>query len=349
MRLRLINSVKKSNSEKRSKPHMSIFNATSHTIEQAAQCLRGGGLVAFPTETVYGLGADARNSEALTRIFIAKNRPQDHPLIVHLASFEQFDAWACDISESAVQLAQHFFPAPLAIILKKRPDINTVVTGGQDTVALRVPNHPVALDLLRAFGDGIAAPSANRFCRISPTQATHVQQELGDSVDMILDGGACQIGVESTIIDLSGDHPMLLRYGQIMRSELEKVLNLNVLIPDALRKSTVRTAGMMAAHYAPSTPAMLCENTAIPHFIETNTQMKIGVLSCGDTFLSYAHCTVISLPSNPIIYAQNLYAKLRELDALKLDVILVQTPPQTEDWQAINDRLAKATHNFREH
>ncbi len=328
---------------------MTIFNATSHTIEQAAQCLKKGGLVAFPTETVYGLGADAQNSEALKRIFIAKNRPQDHPLIVHLASFDQFDAWAHDIPDSAVKLAQHFFPAPLAIILKKRHDINTIVTGGQDTIALRVPNHPVALDLLRAFGGGIAAPSANRFCRISPTQAIHVQQELGERVDLILDGGACEIGVESTIIDLSGEHPMLLRYGQVMRSELEEVLNLNVLIPDVLRKSTVRTAGMMNTHYAPVTPAMLCESMAILHFVQANTQMNVGILSCGhDDFPSSAHCTVMSLPANPVGYAQSLYATLRELDTLKLDVILVETPPQTENWQAINDRLAKATHNFRE-
>ena len=328
---------------------MSIVNATPDTIKNAAACLKTGGLVAFPTETVYGLGADAHNSEALKRIFTAKNRPQDHPLIVHLASFAQFEQWAQDIPSSAAVLAQHFFPAPLALILKKHPRVNTTVTGGQETIALRVPNHPVALGLLEAFGGGIAAPSANRFCRISPTQALHVQQELGERVDMILDGGACHIGVESTILDLSTGQPMLLRYGHITQSELESVLGLNVLIPDALRKSTVKTAGMMRIHYAPTTPAMLCEHDAIPHFMQANPQMRIGVLCCGEALDSPQHGSVISLPANPVIYAQHLYAKLRELDALKLNVILVQTPPQTEDWRAINDRLAKATHNFREH
>ena len=156
---------------------MTIFNATTENIERATQCLKNGGLVAFPTETVYGLGADASNPDAVKRIFAAKNRPENHPLIVHLASFEQFYLWAQDIPESAVVLAEHFFPAPLAVILKKRPEVSETVTGGQKTIALRVPNHPVALELLRAFGGGIAAPSANRFCRISPTQAQHVADE----------------------------------------------------------------------------------------------------------------------------------------------------------------------------
>ncbi len=321
---------------------MTIFNANTENIERASQCLKNGGLVAFPTETVYGLGADASNPDAVKRIFIAKNRPENHPLIVHLASFEQFDLWAQDIPESAVVLAEHFFPSPLALILKKRPEVSEIVTGGQKTIALRVPNHPVALELLRAFGGGIAAPSANRFCRISPTQAQHVADELGESVDMILDGGACQIGVESTILDLSGEKPTILRFGQITRSELENVLKTEVFIPEMLATRTIKTAGMMAIHYAPTTPAMCCDSDLFAELLKDEKQ-KIGVLTCGSNIASTENRTVISLSADSVIYAQNLYAKLRELDALNLDLILVEQPPKNEMWDAINDRLSKAT------
>ncbi|GDX84446.1 threonylcarbamoyl-AMP synthase [Methylococcaceae bacterium] len=324
---------------------MTIFNANYDTIQLAKNCLRDGGLVAFPTETVYGLGADAKNPDAVKRIFLAKNRPENHPLIVHVASFQQFDLWAQDIPDTALKLATHFFPAPLALILKKHPNVNSVVTGGQNTIALRVPNHPIALELLHAFDGGIAAPSANRYCRISPTQAQHVAEELGESVDMILNGGACKIGVESTIIDLSGDKPMLLRFGQITRHELEKVLQTEIFIPNSLLKTTVRTSGMMATHYAPTTISMRCETNFLPILVLENADKKIGVLTCGAHISATKNCTVISLPIDSVIYAQNLYAKLRELDGLKLDLILVEKPPKHEEWQAINDRLSKATHD----
>ena len=255
---------------------MTIFNANYDTIQLAKNCLRDGGLVAFPTETVYGLGADAKNPDAVKRIFLAKNRPENHPLIVHVASFQQFDLWAQDIPDTALKLATHFFPAPLALILKKHPNVNSVVTGGQNTIALRVPNHPIALELLHAFDGGIAAPSANRYCRISPTQAQHVAEELGESVDMILNGGACKIGVESTIIDLSGDKPMLLRFGQITRHELEKVLQTEIFIPNSLLKTTIRTSGMMATHYAPTTISMRCETNFLPILVLENADKKIG-------------------------------------------------------------------------
>ncbi len=323
---------------------MTIFNVNSETIKKAVNHLKNGNLVAFPTETVYGLGADANNPEAVKRIFSAKNRPANHPLIVHLARFEQFDLWAQNIPDSAIKLATHFFPAPLAIILKKRVDVHTLATGGQDTIALRVPNHPVALELLRAFDGGIAAPSANKFCRISPTQAQHVAAELGESVDIILDGGACEIGVESTIIDLSGDKPTLLRFGKITRSELEGVLQMEVVIPDSLAKINVRTAGMMATHYAPLTKSLRCDANELSILL-ADVDKKMGVLTCGSQILSTQNRKVIALPVDSVIYAQNLYAKLRELDVLKLDLILVEKPPQHEVWQAINDRLNKATHD----
>lgn len=321
---------------------MAILQATSENIILAAQCLNNGGLVGIPTETVYGLGADARNPDAVKRIFAAKNRPANHPLIVHIASILELENWAQDIPENAFKLAQHFCPAPLAFILKKRPEVSDIVTGGQNTIALRIPNHPVALELLRQFAGGIAAPSANRFCRISPTQAMHVAQELGDDVDLILDGGVCQIGVESTIIDLSSEKPTILRFGQITRHELEIVLQTEVFIPNLLTQTTVRTAGMMAIHYAPTTLAFRCETDLLIERLKNDTQ-KIGVLTCGSKMSSTQHRTVIELPADSIIYAQNLYAKLRELDALNLDFIVVEKPPQNEAWAAINDRLLKAT------
>lgn len=321
---------------------MAILNATPENIALAVQCLKHGGLVGMPTETVYGLGADASNTQAVKRIFAAKNRPENHPLIVHLASFEQFENWAQDIPESAFKLARHFCPAPLAFILKKRSQVSEIVTGGQNTVALRIPNHPVALELLRQFDGGIAAPSANRFCRISPTQASHVAEELGDDVDLILDGGACQVGVESTIIDLSDDRPTILRFGKITRTEIEVILKTQVFIPDSLSQTSVRTAGMMAIHYAPTTPALLC-NIDYLNALLTDENQKIGVLTCGKSVSSTPTCTTIQLPADPIIYAQNLYAKLRELDALNLDLIVVEKPPRNEAWEAINDRLSKAT------
>ena len=195
---------------------------TPASIEQAADLLHRGKLVAIPTETVYGLGADASNPEAVAKIFQAKGRPADHPLIVHLAYASQMKDWAEEVPDSALRLASAFWPGPLTMILRKKASVPAVVTGGQETVALRVPDNPVALWLLRVFGGGIAAPSANRFGRISPTTAQHVAEELGDAVDCILDGGPCTVGVESTIIDLTDQQPTILRPGRITRSQLEE-------------------------------------------------------------------------------------------------------------------------------
>jgi len=323
--------------------------ANDAAIDQAADLLRQGRLVAFPTETVYGLGADASNPEAVRRIFLAKGRPVDHPLIVHIPSVASLDAWALSIPQAAQQLAAHFWPGPLALILKKRPEVPLEVTGGQDTVGLRVPDHPVALRLLQAFGGGVAAPSANRFCRISPTLAIHVQEELGASVDMILDGGACQVGVESTIVDLSGSQPKLLRPGHITRDQIEAILQTKLLVTSQIEQADamqIRAPGMMAIHYAPITSALLCSRGSLPAIMaDLNKQgKKIGLLT------SYADIgnegdlgAIIRMPEQADFYARVLYSSLRELDSLHLDIILVELPPQTETWRAINDRLAKAT------
>lgn len=328
--------------------------ADDAAIDYAAYLLRQGCLVAFPTETVYGLGADASNPDAVRRIFQAKGRPADHPLIVHIPSIDSLNDWALTVPDAAQQLAARFWPGPLALILNKKSEVPLVVTGGQNTVGLRMPDHPVALRLLRAFGGGIAAPSANRFCRISPTQAAHVSEELGDAVDLILDGGACQVGVESTIVDLSGNRPMLLRPGHITRHDIEAVLQTELMIvsPQS-NQSRMRAPGMMEVHYAPVTAAVLCSSCHLPEMVQklTARDKKIGILALSkDAHIASIESRitrVISMPSRAEDYAQALYASLRELDSLRLDMILVEKPPETEAWRAINDRLCKATSAYQ--
>lgn len=319
-----------------------IQPANPDTIQYAAGLLRQGKLVAIPTETVYGLGADAKNPEAVRRIFAAKGRPADHPLIVHIPDKAALNDWAIDIPEIAWKLAEHFWPGPLTLVLLKHPSVPYEVTGGQDTVALRVPNHPVALALLQAFGGGIAAPSANRYCRISPTQASHVEEELGNKVDMILDGGSCQVGLESTIVDLSSGRPKLLRPGKISRLEIEEVLQTRLELP---QDQAVRAPGMMELHYSPETPTILCTGAQLREILHDNAlrqKQKIGVLALGDKPIGSASLEVIVMPPDNESYARDLYRNLRVLDHAGLSLILVELPPVTEEWRAVNDRLAKA-------
>lgn len=320
---------------------MEPITADAAAIAQAAALLRQGRLVAFPTETVYGLGADAGNPEAVGRIFSTKGRPANHPLIVHIAGQENLDDWAEPVPEAARRLAGRFWPGPLTMVLKKKPAVPLAVTGGQDTVALRVPNHPVALRLLKAFGGGIAAPSANRFKRISPTEASHVAEELGDAVDLILDSGSCQVGVESTIVDLSGPKPVLLRPGLITRAQIEAVLQAELSI---LPSSGTRAPGLMAVHYAPATPALRCPAERLTETVQAwLAQGKtIGLLDYGQTIAAHPRIRRITLPAQAQPYAQSLYAALRELDRQQPDLLLVAQPPETADWQAVNDRLGKA-------
>ena len=226
-------------------------------IDKAVTVLRAGGLVAFPTETVYGLGADASIPSAVRKIYEAKGRPADHPVIVHVADAVQMANWARQIPETAQKLAKKFWPGPLTIILQRAGKVNDIVTGGQDTVALRVPSHPVAQQLLRRFGGGIAAPSANRFGRVSATTAEHVRQEFGSAVECVLDGGEADVGIESTIVDLSGAAPRLLRPGWISARAVEEALGRYLAMPDA---AAPRAPGTLATHYAPQTPLMLVED-----------------------------------------------------------------------------------------
>ncbi|WP_031434385.1 L-threonylcarbamoyladenylate synthase [Methylomarinum vadi] len=311
-------------------------------IQTAVEILRKGGLVAFPTETVYGLGADASNPEAVKKIFRAKKRPADHPLIVHIGRPEQLSDWAQDIPQAARELAAKFWPGPLAMVLRKQPNVPLAVTGGQQTVALRIPDNPVALSLLNAFAGGIAAPSANLYNHVSPTLAEHVVSELGDAVDMVLDGGACSVGLESTIVDLTGTQPALLRPGHITPRQLEEVLQCPVRVP---QRTTTRAPGMLEIHYAPKTKARLCAAEQLAEeIVQLQKQRKrIGILSHRFGAGAAADVFVLRLPDEADEYGHALYAALRQLDNMKLDIILIEQPPDDDNWLAVNDRLRKAT------
>jgi len=316
-------------------------------IDHAVAILERGGLVAFPTETVYGLGADASNAAALDRLYAVKARPLDHPVIVHFDSAAHAFAWALDVPEAARRLAARFWPGPLTIILRRAPGIGDQVTGGQDTIGLRVPAHAVAHALLDAFarrrpGAGIAAPSANRFGRVSPTRAAHVRADLGDDVDCVLEGGSSEIGIESTIVDLSRGPAVLMRPGAVGVAELEAVLGERVAEKDGATrtdKAMPRHSGGLERHYAPRTPACLVAPHALDQAIaETPGALAVLAFSRPDVPVHAWR----RMPRAPDAYAQKLYAALRELDACGCDAILVEAPPATPAWTAVNDRLRRA-------
>ena len=309
-------------------------------IAKAVALLRAGQLVALPTETVYGLGADALNPAAVARIFALKGRPTEHPLIVHLPPDEPLDNWAATVPEVARALARAFWPGPLTMILARGERVPRTVTGGQDTVALRVPDHPVALALLRAFGSGIAAPSANRFGHISPTTAAHVRAEFGDAVPLILDGGPCRVGLESTIVDLSRGVPVVLRPGAIGAADIARVIGSTAKAEDTTAAEPApRVSGLLARHYAPRTPAELVDSAALPERLAELEALgqTVGVLALGRSIGSG-----IVLPNDAPAYGQGLYAALRELDGRGLSRLLIEAPPRDESWRAVNDRLQRA-------
>jgi len=302
-------------------------------IRRAAQVLRAGGLVAFPTETVYGLGADASSAEAVARLYAAKGRPADHPVIVHFATADGAFAFAREIPIEAHKLAGQFWPGPLTMVLKRSPKAKDFVTGGQDSVGLRVPSHPVAQALLREFDGGVAAPSANRFGNVSATTAAHVVAEL--DVEFVLDGGPSEVGIESTIVDLTSG-VVLLRPGRISREEIEKFLQVKVKSPDA---SSPRHSGGLERHYAPKTPARLVP----PHELDAEiakhgATVAVLAFSKPDERVDYW----IRMPREPQAYAQKLYAALRELDSAKCATILIESPPEAAEWIAVRDRLQRA-------
>jgi L-threonylcarbamoyladenylate synthase len=312
----------------------------SAEIERAVALLRQGELVAFPTETVYGLGADARNPQAVAKIFAAKGRPADHPLIVHIPDVSHLDRWARDISAAARAVAEKFWPGPLTLILKRHPDVPDCVTGGQDTVGLRIPNHPVALELLKAFDGGIAAPSANKFGRISPTTAQHVRDDLGDAVALVLDGGPCQVGIESTIVDMSGERTTVLRPGMLAGFDIG--LFLGRMPAEAVNTNSVKTPGSHLAHYAPRTPLLLTPEDSVAIAVRTaiGKRERIAVLAPFPPPIEHPLIVYWHIASTDAdTYARELYATLRALDAAGADLIIVQRPP----WPAVIDRLMRAS------
>jgi L-threonylcarbamoyladenylate synthase len=321
-------------------------------IAAAARALEQGELVAFPTETVYGLGADAENPEAVARIYAAKGRPQNHPVIVHLAPGADPDYWAQDIPAEARQLMRAFWPGPLTLILKRAVRIPAAVSGGQDTIGLRCPAHPVAQALLRAFRQGqggLAAPSANRFGHVSPTTAQHVREEFGAGPDSplraVLDGGQSEVGIESTILDLSRiptHGPVLLRPGHVSAAQIAAVIGIAPALPDA---AAPRASGTLESHYAPATPVALLAADAIPEVVRRlaaagkRSALIRRSASPGQAPAEYA------MASDAEGYAHDLYAALRGMDAAAADIILVEAPPTEEGWQGVNDRLRRAAHD----
>ena len=324
---------------------------SAEAIDRAVALLNAGSLIGLPTETVYGLAADADNATAVEKIFAAKGRPADHPLIVHLGADDLLNHYARDIPDAAWTLAEAFWPGPLTMILKKAAHVPDVVTGGQDTVGLRMPGHPVALALLRAFaeskrqsgktGGGLAAPSANRFGRISPTAAQHVADELGGAVSLILDGGDCQVGIESTIVDLSRGEPIVLRPGAITAEQLSLVLGQPVPARGAAAEDTPRVSGSLASHYAPRTPLQVADAAAIVQALKGSG--RIAAVVRDDAGLE-PQPHVVVLANSPGAYAHDFYRVLRELDAGGYARILVQALPRSAEWLAVQDRLGRAAH-----
>jgi L-threonylcarbamoyladenylate synthase len=311
-----------------------LSNCTADAMLDAATHLRAGDLVAFPTETVYGLGADASNSEAVARIYSVKGRPNDHPLIVHIASMERMGDWASDVPEYAIKLARDFWPGPMTLVLKRSELAKDFVTGGQVTVGVRVPDHVVALALLEAFemvgGKGVAAPSANRFGHVSPTSATAVVEELGDYLsknDVVLDGGACAVGVESTIIDCTDAAPSVLRPGAISVAMIEECTSLKTTGSD----KAIRVSGSLENHYAPVAKVLLCESATPGQGLIAHTSIKTpeGVIR-------------LASPSNDEEFARILYSALREGDTRGLSEVVVMQPIGIGIAVAIRDRLSRA-------
>lgn len=321
-------------------------------VNKGAEILQSGGLVAFPTETVYGLGADASNEAAIRKIFAAKERPYDHPLIVHVSNFKQVAEWAQDVPPVAQKLADAFWPGPLTLILNRQPHVLDILTGGQATVGLRVPRHPVAQALLSAFGGGVAAPSANKFTHISPTTAAAVEEELGGRVDLILDGGDCEVGLESTILDLSRAEPVILRPGMISAEQLAAVMGRPVKTRE-LVETEVRTPGMHQLHYAPVTHTMLLESSVIQAALDTLPldRLPVAVVTHSRFVFSGNHVQQVVLSNDPVVYAHDIYHTLRELDHAAVRCIIIESVPEAEAWDAIRDRLTKAAatrHSVRE-
>lgn len=330
-------------------PLRHLFNASNRSmmlsIEKAILYLQQGGVVAIPTETVYGLAADASQPKALKRIFTIKGRPVGHPLIVHIGSVAQVQNWADDIPNMFWPLAERFWPGPLTVILKKQAHVDNLITGGQNTIALRVPAHKKVLQLLNVFGGGLAAPSANQFGHVSPTKPQHVIDELGDNIDGIVDGGTCEIGIESTILDLSTSQPKILRPGRISEKELEDFLGLSL---SPVHQKPPRAPGTLKAHYAPTTPLLLLEKSAldIPLKELLAQGLKINLWSTTRPIIQHNNLFWLPSPEDSNEFAKVLYHQLRQFDNTLAEITLIQRPPESPEWRAVLDRLTRAANYF---
>lgn len=302
----------------------------STDVDLAVARLRAGGVVAMPTETVYGLAADARDPAAVARIFAIKGRPASHPLIVHLARPDNLTGWASSVPDDAARLASTCWPGPLTMLLPRHHDVDDAVTGGRPTVGLRVPSHPMAQQLLSSFGGGLAAPSANRFGKVSPTTAEHVLADLGDRLDperdLILDGGPSEVGVESTIVDLTVTPPQVLRAGAISADDLHRILERDV----AEASGPGRASGMLASHYAPDCEVLPVDDRDAADSLAAERR------GAGE------HVGVVDRTDDLVVAAQRLYGDLRDADARGLDVLIVVLPPPAGIGHAIRDRVTKA-------
>jgi L-threonylcarbamoyladenylate synthase len=326
------------------KPDAAELNAL---ITRAVEILRRGGLVAFPTETVYGLGADATYAAAVGRIFAAKGRPSTNPLIVHVADAQIARSCARDFPEVAQVLAGRFWPGPLTLVVPRADPIVDEVTAGLPSVGLRVPNHPIALRLLREFGGAVAAPSANRSNRVSPTTADHVRRELGDSVDLTLDGGPCEVGIESTVIDLTGPRPVILRPGSISREQIQELIGpVDLLTQKVGHHQPAKSPGQHPVHYAPAAPAWRFapdQAERIAQWFREHPLQTAVLIVISDHFAFDSRHRVIRMPRDVQEYAARFYAALHEADQSGAEAIFIEFPPDQPQWAAVSDRIIRAT------
>jgi L-threonylcarbamoyladenylate synthase len=318
-----------------------VVRATHFELDAAVQALRNGELVVFPTETVYGLGAHAGHPAALRRVFELKQRPTSHPLIVHIDSPRFLTRWAREVPVAAAMLAERFWPGPMTLVLPRAENVHPLITGGQDTVAVRVPAHPMAQQLLTAFGGGIAAPSANRYGRLSPTRAEHVRDEFGSSIQVVLDGGECKLGLESTIVACLDGCVRLLRPGAVTLSQLQRVVG-EVLVDSSAKLP--RVPGSQQSHYAPTTPLSIVPGDDLEKIVASmgESGVRAAVLAMRPPLGTYPLVTWINAGQRPEAYARMLYAHLRTLDKVGCARILVQELPGDERWDAARDRLQRA-------
>lgn len=310
-------------------------------IIEAVAIIKSGELIAVPTETVYGLAADAKNIDAVKKIFIVKNRPSNHPLIVHIGSFEELSEWAKDIPPITALIAKHFWPGPITLLLKKNDAINDVVTGGLDTIAIRIPQNKALLKILHILKTGLAAPSANPHKRISPTSSEHVMSGLSGKIEAVLDDGPCQIGVESTILDLTKETMSILRHGPISKKMIEKVVKVSINSPETHTQSV---PGNMKSHYQPYTTTSMMDLAQLEEEIskKENSGKIFGVIHYSNLKKAYTNIQPINLSKNKAQYSQQIYKALHELDGLHTDKILIECPPKKDAWNDIFDRLLRA-------